>query len=347
VTAPVEPDADLPSSDPGPRSAGRGSNGRPRNFLSGAEYRRLFWRLMPPAILILAALEWMGRPDRPAVGPASNPPIDTRIEAVAGPPPEPGTVVIEPSVPFVSEEQGPLAASAVNLGRVRDAAFFRRADHAAWQEVAATVRSQAASGQPRPTPAEVSFGELMGMPRSFRGRPVRIRGTLRRLEELAPPADAIGMERYWQGWLEPADGAAAPVVVHLFALPSGMPVGMAIHEPVTVEGYFLKTMAYRAADGVRVAPLILAAEPVHRTPPASQTAGSLWTLSLRFLAAGTMLGVVAALGLGFLAAGRGRRRSATPPDLGVTLAGFEPVPIAESLRRAAVVDETGSDGDSG
>jgi len=137
------------------------------------------------------------------------------------------------------------------------------------------------------------------------------------------------------------------VIVHLFALPSGMPVGMAIHEPVTVDGYFLKTMAYRAADGVRVAPLILAAEPVHRTPAASQTTDSLWTRSLGFLAAGTMLGVVAALGLGFLAAGRGRRRPATPPDLDATLAGFEPVPIAESLRRAAVADGAGSGGDSG
>lgn len=345
---PVEPDADPQFLDPSLPPAVRAVRAQPRNFLSGRERRRLFWWLMPPALLLLLGLEWLGLFPPPPVGPAPEPPIDTRIEAMAGPRPEPGTVVIESwEPPAAAGGHGLPAASAEALGRVRDVAFFRRDDHAAWQQIVATLQSQEASGQLQPIPAEVSFGELMGMPRSFRGRPVRIRGTLRRLEELAPPADVEGLERYWQGWLEPADGAAAPVIVHLLAVPAGMPVGMAIHEPVAVEGYFLKTMAYRAADGVRVAPLILAAEPRRPPPIVSRPADSFWTRSLGLLAAGTMLVVVASLGLGFLAAGRGqRRRPRAAPEFDATLADCEPVPVEESLRRAAVAERQGPDGDT-
>lgn len=318
----------------------------PRNFLAAKEQRRLFWRLIPPAVVVLLALEWLTRSGGSPSDKPTEPLIDTRIEAIAGPPPEPGTVVIESQGPFdPAAGAEALAASAEALSRVRDVAFFRRADHAAWQEIFSTLRSRGAVGADGQPPREVSFGELLGMPESFRGRPVRLRGTLHRLEELAAPADAAEVGRYWQGWLEPAAGPAAPVIIHLLMVPDGMQRGLQIHEPVVIDGYFLKTAAYRATDGVRVAPLILANEP-RRLPVRATRADGFWTRSLGLLAAGTMLAVVAALGLGFLAAGRGRRRPSAPSDFDATLAGFEPVTVAEALRRAAVADKGDSDGDS-
>jgi hypothetical protein len=347
VTAPVEPDATPPLPTPRPPSVRPAAGGRARNFLSGPEQRRLFWRLMPPAILLLVGLEWLRQSDTPPSGSLSQPPIDTRIEAILGPQTQPGTVRIEPfepvAAPFVSGQRG---ASPETLARVRDVAFFRRDDHPAWGEIFATLQTQRGSAAAPPGLTDVSFGELMGMARSFRGRPVRIRGVLRRLEQLPPPAQAAEVGPYWQGWLEPADGPAAPVIVHLRSLPTGMATGLTIHEPVTIDGYFLKTMAYRAADGVRVAPLVLAAEPLPTRVASDPATGGFWARFLRFMAAVTLVAVVAILGLGFLAAGRGRRRLTAPPDLAGTLAGFEPLSPAELLRRAAAADEGNPDGDS-
>lgn len=318
---------------------------RSRNFLTGTEYRRLFWRFMPPAIVMMLALEWLTRSAGPPTPQVGEPLIDTRIESFADSRPAAGTVVIAPSDGATpSSSGGALAASAEALARVRDVAFFRSADHAAWSEICGTLRAEA--GDPaRPPAPEVALGELLSMPRSYRGRPVRLRGTLRRLEQLDPPAGAREVGRYWQGWLEPAVGPAAPLIVHLLELPAGMPTGLAIREPVVIDGYFLKTAAYRAADGVRVAPLILASTVIRPKAAAAQT--SRGNRSLRLLAAGTLFSIVAALGFGFLAGGRGHRRHrpADAPALDAALAGFEPEPIAAALRRAAARDDEHSTGE--
>ncbi len=315
-----------------------------RNFLAGTEYRRLFWRFMPPAILVILALEWLTRSDGPPPA-AGERPIDTRIEFFADERPAAGTVVIAPSEGVTSPpSDGSLAASAESLGRVRDVAFFRAADHAAWNEVRATLRAEAGDSARPPAP-EVSLGELLAMPRSYRGRPVRMRGTLRRLEQLDAPAETREGGCYWQGWLEPAVGPAAPVIVHLLDLPVGMPTGLSIRESVIIDGYFLKTAAYRAGDGVRVAPLILASTAIR--PPASPVAANPGDWSLGLLAAGTLTGMVAALGFGFLGRGRGRRRNrpADAPALEAALEGFEPEPIAAAWRQVAAQAAEPSAGD--
>lgn len=299
---------------------------------------------MPVTLGMVFLAEWLMRTDGPPAPPVSEPPLDTRIEAFAESRPAAGAVVISPPA-----ELGPLAADASlaasprALAAVRDVAFFRAADHPAWAEICGRLRAEAAT--PRPPAPEASLGELLGMPKSFRGRPVRIKGTLRRLEQLEPPAAAAEVGRYWQGWLEPAEGPAAPVMVHLLDLPAGMSTGLSIREPAIIDGYFLKAAAYRAADGVRVAPLILAAAPVRPAAGSVATGGRFESWSLAVLAAGTLSAVVAAVGFGFFAGGRRRRRRSPAPELAAALAGFEPETTAEALRRAATRDSSHPVGD--
>jgi len=340
VTAADFPGLPLAADDPQPDATRR-----PRNFLANHDHRRLFWAFVPPAAIVVIAAELLTR-SPPPPGPRPEPQVDTRLEVVAGPPPAADELVILPTdepLPAVLEE---LSASPASLGRVRDATFFRQADEDAWLESLLTL--QGYEGRRLPPPQEVGFTEIFGQPKSFRGRSVRMRGTLRRVEKLRAPDNNYSIEDYWQGWLEPAGGPASPVIVHLLELPDGMATGLEIQEPVVIEGCFFKNMAYRAADGVRVAPLLLARSPTRPVSAGVRTEAGWWDLSLAVIAVVTMLGLVATIGLGFLAAGRGRRAAPHAEDLDAVLAGVEPLSIEESLRRVAAGERAGNqepDGD--
>lgn len=182
-------EAPLPAPDP----AGRR---QPRNYLSATEHRKLFWAFMPPAIVALVAAELFLRPLWEPPPPPRESQVDTRLATVAGPPPADDAVVILPDdQPPETTDQAILGASIAVLTRVRDATFFGTADRDAWLEICLTLRGF--GGRVFPPPQDVGFTELFGQPRSFRGRAVRIRGTLRRLERLEPVANDYGIEHYW------------------------------------------------------------------------------------------------------------------------------------------------------
>jgi hypothetical protein len=331
MTAAEFPGLPLPAAGADPRPKPKH---RPRNFLSIHESRRLFWAVMPPALIILVALELFTRSNRPQ-GPPPEPQIDTRLEAVAGPPPAVDEVVILPTDELPSAaDRDELSAPPAALGRVRDTAFFGQADHEAWLESFLTLRGD--GGRRLAIPREVGFTEIFGQPKSFRGRPVKMQGTLRRLERLRAPKNDHGIDEYWQGWLEPAGGPASPVIVHFLELPEGMASGMTIHEPVVIDGCFLKNMAYRAADDVRVAPLLLARSPDRPPAPRVASEAGWWDRSLPVIGVATMLALVATMAASFFLGGRGRKAVPAVADLDAVLADVDSVSVGESLRRIAI-----------
>ena len=320
----------------------RGSGGGPRNFFQPDERRRLFLAVMPLAAVVVLGLGWL---ERSGVGPRGRGrQVDTRLAAVAGPQPAGDTVLIEratePESPGSATAE--LGGSAEALAKVRDATFFREADVAAWLEIWQTLTTRGREGLRRAAPAEVSFGELFGQPRSFRGKPVRIKGTLRRLERLRAPANDLGITEYWQGWLEPAGGPPSPVVVHCLHVPAGMSAGMRIAEPVELVGYFLKNYAYNARDTIRVAPLVMALEPI-RLPQPPTSVGSPGESVVGGVALVAMAVLVVAGGLAIMRPTRRR-----PPDtrLDPAVVGAEPVSVesavAEFGRAARSADAGGS-----
>jgi hypothetical protein len=212
---------------------------------------------MPAALALLLGLTVIERIWFPLKRQRPAPAIDTSLEAVRGRPPAGDEVVIEPEPePFVAEADD-LSADLRALGAVRDDTFFREADTDAWLQTWNTLMATGRETLAKAPAARVSFAELFGQPRSFRGRLVRMKGVFHRVEELTAPANSYSIDRYWQGWLEPAGGPVSPVVVQFLQVPEGMPTGLKIHEPVEVTGYFFKRYAYNAADTIRVAPLVM------------------------------------------------------------------------------------------
>ena len=256
---------DLSPAEPPPRR-------RPRNWHSRTEQFRLFWILVP-LVFVAAWVErtwWSPTPTAPLA------PIDTILSR------GPLTRTIEDGVTIEGEAGGGAApaapappatpvrdaaetlADATDLALVRDDTVFRSADQQAWFAIWKRLQEEAAAGSP-PRGREVTFAQLFAQPRSFRGRRVRVAGTIRRLQEVAAPTNALGIATYWQAWLEPAGGPAAPIVVYFLDLPPGIPTGMRVEIPAVVDGVFFKRWAYQASDAIRLAPLLMATEP--QLPP--------------------------------------------------------------------------------
>jgi hypothetical protein len=328
---------DLPASEPAASPVAKESRRRPRNYFSRGDNRRLFWTFMPPAVVIFLALSWI---ERAYFRPASPPPpaqVDTvlksaNVERTVG---DAVTIEAEPQ-PLVAEPDE-LGASLHALETVRDDTVFRPADDEAWFQIWSRLRSGDMQTMRRSDAKPVSFAELYGQPRSFRGRLVRFSGTVHRLQKVEAPPNNYAIEGYWQAWVEPDDGPASPIVVYFLRLPEGMPHGLKVREPVEVIGYFFKRWAYAATDTIRTAPLVMAIEPIwkpHKPPAPGGTAASsiaLWTIAA--LVSITLIAMR-------LANAGGRRREEPPPsDLSAALSGVELFSTEEALRTLAAADK--------
>jgi len=308
-----------------------------RNYLARSENRRIFWLFMPPAFVAMLLLGWVERTWFVSAPALVRRQVDTKVAESSNDPAVADAVVIEAEADLPPSDADALAdalgAAVDALARVRDDTVFRGAEEEAWFQIWMTLRSADMRSLVQAPARRVGFTELFGQPRSYRGRLVRFRGTLHRLEKLSAPANQYDIKDYWQGWLEPEGGPVSPIVVYFLRLPAGMPHGMKIGEPVDVVGYFFKRWAYAATDTVRIAPLVMALEPVWKPQPAvAPAANSLGTIALV-----TMTAVVLLTMLGIRAAGSGPGRQPSPPpaDLSAALSNVEFVSPDEALRRLA------------
>jgi hypothetical protein len=242
-------------------------------------------------------------------------------------------IVIEAEPDLLPGDADEYGAPVDALARIRDDTVFRGAEEEAWFQIWMTLRSTDTRSLAKAAARRVSFTELFGQPRSYRGRLVRFRGTLHRLEKLSAPANPYDIKDYWQGWLEPEGGPVSPIVVYFLRLPDDMPHGMKISEPVDVVGYFFKRWAYAATDTVRIAPLVLALEPIWKPrPPGSPAGNSIGTIALVTMAAVVLLTM---LGIRAAGSGPGRKQPPPPADLSATLSDVELFSPDEALRRLA------------
>lgn len=330
-TEPAIDPAELPTG--GPRSPG--SRRTAKNYLARAEQRRIFWLFMPPACVLMLLLGWLERSWQSQTSAPAAPQIDTRIEPAVDDPSLADTVVIEADADPAHDAAEELGASTSALGKVKDDTMFRSAEQEAWFQLWLTLRSSSLRSLAHASAPRVTFAELHGQPTTYRGRLVRFRGTLHRLEQIKAPPNDYDIRDYWQGWLEPEGGPVTPIVVYFLRLPPGMPHGMRIREEVDVVGYFLKRWAYAATDAVRVAPLVLALEPIWKPRPASSpVAISISTVALVTIGAVVVV-TAAAIGL----ANRGRPiEPPAPTDLSTALADVPTLTTADALRRLADAD---------
>lgn len=303
----------------------------PHNYLSRNQQRRIFWTFMPSALLILLVAGWLERTYLWTTDDPSTPQIDTQLKQPADDPSVPDWVFVEadePSLPITGEDLG---AGANLLEKVRDDTTFRDGDREAWFAIWMTLRSTDPRLYRNFSEKPVGFVELFGQPRAFRGKLVKLKGIVKRIQRVEAPANDFNIAGYWQAWILPEGGPPSPIVVYFQELPPGFPTGMKLEEPVEVVGYFFKRWAYMASDTIRIAPLIMSREPFWK-PVAIDSNPTATVGSVALL---TMVMLVTITSLAMWIANRSTQRTylPSPIDLTASLAGEEFFSTSDALRK--------------
>jgi hypothetical protein len=154
---------------------------------------------------------------------------------------------------------------------------------AQFAEAFRTEREFAAAQSTEPSPSKFSlFADLFRHPDVYRGRPVTLRGTLRRLVKQTPGDNDLGVKHVYEGWVYAHGSQHNPAVVLFTRRPAGLPTGGDLAEDVQFSGYFLKLYGYQAQDTTRKAPLFVAGE-VEWQPQPAATASAPWSVWVYFV----------------------------------------------------------------
>lgn len=135
------------------------------------------------------------------------------------------------------------------------------------------------SYQARPAQEFPQVVDLFTHPDFYRGRPVTIKGTLRKLTKFDVGRNSLDLDQAYEGWVYTPDSQGNPVVVVFTSKDDRLPVKGDLQEEVRLTGYFFKMYGYEAFDATRKAPLILAGEMEfipHRTRSAYSPVQTEW-----------------------------------------------------------------------
>jgi len=184
------------------------------------------------------------------------------------------------------------------LAAIRDDTYFRNEEAKAWFALLDMLRQTDDGELERRSLGRVAYVQLFRQPNTYRGELVTVVGTVRRAHRLSAPRNDVGIERYYQLWLQPADNPSSPMVIYCLGLPEGFPTGMELAEDVRITGFFFKRWAYRAADTLRTAPTLLAKtvawSPAAPSPAAepADPASLPWIVATALLLSGLVAGYV-------------------------------------------------------
>jgi hypothetical protein len=105
---------------------------------------------------------------------------------------------------------------------------------------------------------DVVFSQLLEDPERYRGLPIHIVGTVRRvLAQEVKDSKVFPKGRFYEGFVFTSDSQSYPYDIVFEEPPSDLLIGDNINQRITFNGYFFKLMAYRAADKLRFMPVLV------------------------------------------------------------------------------------------
>jgi hypothetical protein len=130
--------------------------------------------------------------------------------------------------------------------------LLRRARETSAAELAASARK------------DILYTHLWERPERYRGVPVHIEGTAKRILTYEVNPELAPAGRLFEAWVYSDENRAFPYVLSFEEPPPGLSVGHDLFHRVTFDGYFLKLLSYHAGDNLRAAPMLVGR--LHSTP---------------------------------------------------------------------------------
>ncbi len=240
---------------------------RTRNYLARREQWRLLLVVLALGAVILlivkardpANFAWIANLDTDHPTPASDEPVDTRLQLEPRAQESLDTVVSPAATPPPAQQthDGLASVTPESLAAVEDDTVFRAAERGVWFRLLEILQDTSPADLKQESLGRVTFVQLFEQPKQYRGRVVSIAGTVRRANWVEAPTNDDHIKGYYQLWLQPSDHPSDPVVVYALELPPGFPTGMDASAEVQVTGIFFKRWAYQAQDTLRTAPVVL------------------------------------------------------------------------------------------
>ncbi len=141
---------------------------------------------------------------------------------------------------------------------VVDNAPFRDAEDAAWFYLLSVARDADLRALAASIPEPSTYAQLVSQPAFYRGKGVKVVGSVRRIERVQPAENPLGIDNYFRVTLWPTGGQVWPVVLYSLELPAGVELGDGLAIPVEAVGYFFKNHSYAWEEGVGLAPVLVA-----------------------------------------------------------------------------------------
>ena len=228
---------------------------KPRNYLSRREQHRLLFLVLALGLAVILMCEarkpenwqWLKNPDGNK-GPRAVGML-------------PGDVDGGEMLP---DDDGPLGEKlfpGVDKGllkTVRDNTRFRDEENAAWFNLLGVLRRSDEAELRRASIGRISWLQLNEQSNEYRGELVTVLGTIRRAHRVDAQKNDLGIDGYYQVWLQPDDNPKRPVVIYCLELPEGFPTGMELAERARVTGFYFKRWLYKGQEDLETAPVLLA-----------------------------------------------------------------------------------------
>ena len=172
--------------------------------------------------------------------------------APSTPAPPPRPLKVSEVLPLPPAETGGWFA------RIEDKTPLGPGDYPAYAELLERARSTTPQKLRAQARRDVLFGQLVDRPARYRGLPIHLEGTARRVvidDEVGPGFSAS--RRLHEAWTFTPESHRFPYLLVFETAPRDLAVGPDLYEHVSFDGYFLKLMSYDAADTRRFAPMLV------------------------------------------------------------------------------------------
>lgn len=131
-------------------------------------------------------------------------------------------------------------------------------DNPAYKTLLDWTRATPADRLHRLARRDVLFSQLIELPERYRGIPIHLEGTAKRIMVQETPGSKLFPKgKYFEAYVTTPDSVYNPYILVFEDAPAGMPIGDQLNEAVAFDGYFFKLLAYRAGDTARFAPLLV------------------------------------------------------------------------------------------